>query len=136
MGVEYIFDVQLNNVIVIDDEADITYILQQFLTKSGYNVAAFTDPLLSLDFFKINPSRYSLIITDLRMPGLSGIELANKIREINEQIMIILITAFEINDLSKNMQFINAKIDKVIQKPIKLLEIKKIVNDLLNIKHS
>ncbi len=117
-------------IIVVDDEPDVSYILQQFLTKQGYNVTAFTDPLLSFDFFKIHPLRYSLIITDLKMPGLSGIELANKIRLINKNIKIILITAFELDDLNKSMQFINAKIDKIIQKPIKLSNLKEVINDM------
>ena len=118
------------NIIVVDDEPDVSYILQQFLIKQGYNVASFTDPLLSFDFFKIHPLRYSLIITDLKMPGLSGLELANKIRLINKNIKIILITAFELDDLNKSMQFINAKIDKIIQKPIKLSNLKEVINDM------
>lgn len=118
-------------IIVVGDEPDVSYILQQFLTKPGYNVAAFTDPLLSFDFFKIHPLRYSLIITDLKMPGLSGLELANKIRLINKNIKIILITAFELDDLNKSMQFVNAKIDKIIQKPIKLSKLKKEIDEIL-----
>ncbi len=119
------------NVIVIDDEPDMAYIIQQFLIKYGFNSIAFTDPLLSWEYFKIDSKRHSLIITDLKMPGLSGIELANKIRLINKNIKIILITAFELDDLNKSMQFINAKIDKIIQKPIKLSKLKKEIDEIL-----
>jgi DNA-binding response OmpR family regulator len=73
----------VTSVLIVDDEEDIANILRQFLTQAGFNAVSFTSPLLALEHFMHNPLAYPVIITDLRMPGMSGIELANKIREIN-----------------------------------------------------
>ncbi len=73
-----------------------------------------------------------MVITDLRMPGLSGLQLAHKIRKINNTIKIILITAFEICDLENNPEFKGSKIDCIIQKPVKLPEFKDTIINVLN----
>ena len=51
-----------------------------FLTREGYDVVSFTSQLLALEHFKNNSNGISLIITDLMMPGLNGIDFANKVR--------------------------------------------------------
>jgi two-component system, cell cycle response regulator CpdR len=61
------------------------------------------------------------------MPGMNGIELANKIRELNSSVKIFLITAFDISDIQDSESYKQAKIDKIVQKPLKLASLKKII---------
>ncbi|HXT84733.1 MAG TPA: response regulator [Verrucomicrobiae bacterium] len=119
-------------IIIVDDEYEIAFILQQYLDKMGMNAKHFTDPVLALDYFKLNPKYYSMVITDLRMPGMSGLQLAHKIRRINNTIKIILITAFEICDLENNLEFSESKIDSIVQKPVKLPIFKDMIINILN----
>jgi CheY-like chemotaxis protein len=70
-------------------------------------------------------------MTDLRMPKMSGIELANEIRKINETIKIILITAFMTEDLTDDERFKSARIDRVVQKPVKFANLKESITQLL-----
>ena len=65
---------------VVDDELELASLFKTFLINQGYNVVFFTDPVLALEYFKETAGKHSLIITDLRMPGICGIDLANKIR--------------------------------------------------------
>jgi two-component system cell cycle response regulator CpdR len=117
------------SILVVDDEIDLGLILKQFLQGFGFNVVSFTNSLLAFEHLKHNHKNYSLIITDLRMPGISGIDLANKIRkEVSSSIKIFLITAFDISDLKDQSNFNSAKIERVIQKPIKLSHLKKMIN--------
>jgi len=117
------------SVLVVDDEVDIGLLLKQFLHGLGINTVSFTSPLLAFEHLKNSHKNYSLIITDLRMPGISGIDLVNKIRkEISSSIKIFLITAFDISDLKDQTGFQSANIENVIQKPIKLSHLKKIIN--------
>jgi two-component system cell cycle response regulator CpdR len=117
------------SILVVDDEIDLGLLLKQFLHGLGFDVVSFTNSLLAFEHLKHNHKSYSLIITDLRMPGLSGIDLANKIRkEINSSIKIFLITAFDISDLKDQPNFKLANIENIIQKPIKLSHLKKIIN--------
>jgi CheY-like chemotaxis protein len=119
------------HIIVVDDDIDLANIFSTFLQGLGYNTVSFTDPLLALEYFKQNSKKYTILITDLRMPCMSGIELANKIRQINNVIKIFLITAFMVDDLENHHEFKSAKIDKLIQKPIRLSILQKIISQTL-----
>ena len=122
------------SIVVIDDEVDLSVIFKQFLQGIGYNAVSFTDPLLAFEHLKYNHNNYSLIITDLRMPGMSGIQLANKIRkELNITIKIFMITSFATEDLDSRPDFKAAKVDRIIQKPIRLSALKKIISQTLQI---
>lgn len=114
-----------SSILVVDYEVDLGLLLKQFLHGLGFNAVSFTSPLLAFKHLKHSHSNYSLIITDLRMPGTSGIELVIKIRS---SIKIFLITAFDISDLKDQSNFKLAKIENIIQKPIKLSNLKKIIN--------
>ena len=61
---------------------------------SGFNSVSFTDPLSALDHFSQNHDKYSVVITDWKMPNLDGIHLAKRIREYSTTVKILLITAF------------------------------------------
>jgi two-component SAPR family response regulator len=87
--------------------------------------------LLAFEYFKNNENKFSLVITDLRMPGMCGIELAKKVRELNDSVKIFLITAFDTAGLERSEAYKSAKIDKVIQKPIRLSILKKLIEEKL-----
>jgi DNA-binding response OmpR family regulator len=93
----------------VDDEIDIANILKKFFIKMGFDAIAFTDPLLALEHF-ITLDKYGLAIIDLRMPGMSGLDFANKIRQISNTVKIFLITAFDITDLENY-----SKTNKILQ---------------------
>ena len=117
------------SILVVDDEVDIGFLMKQFLHGLGFNVVSFTSSLLAFEHLRHSHRYYSLIITDLRMPGMSGIDLSLKIRkEISSSIKIFLITAFDISDLKDQPNFKLANIENIIQKPIKLLHLKRIIN--------
>lgn len=60
-----------HSIIVIDDEIDLASLFKEFLKKEGYNVVSFTDPELAFEYYAETANRHSLILTDLRMPGMS-----------------------------------------------------------------
>lgn len=92
------------HIMAVDDEPDILKIVEISLAKWGYAVDAFTDPLAALDHFRDNSSKYSLILTDIRMPGMSGAELARRAKKIRPDIKVMVMTAFEVDkDLRKSL---------------------------------
>ena len=101
-------------ILVIDDDEDILNLFGDFLKKEGYGVNSFLDPLKALEEIHRRPHRYSIIITDVKMPGISGIELIRRICKINHGIKVIIISAFELNgeDLS------NIRYDNFMEKPV------------------
>ena len=74
---------------IIDDDPEILKLLDQYLTKNGFEVDAFTD---GESFLKEGESKYSLIILDIGLPGIDGLEVCKKVRQ-NSNIPIIMLTA-------------------------------------------
>ena len=64
------------SIILVDDELELACIFKEFLKNEGSDVVSFTDPVLALEYYKETADKHSLIITDLRMPGICGIDLA------------------------------------------------------------
>ena len=120
-----------HSILVVDDEPELASLFKAFLKTQGYNVVSFTDPVVAFEYFRETVDKHSLIITDLRMPGISGIDLAKSIRQINSKIKIFLMTAFESKDLEDEEYFINARIDLLIQKPVRFSHLRAMINDAL-----
>ena len=108
---------------IIDDEPDLACLFKEALSQiDGAEVFAFTDPLLALEHFQTNHQNYMVIISDYRMPSMTGIELLSKIKDINPAVTRIMMSAFEIQDeLFQEFRCV----DKFLQKPI-------LMTDLIN----
>ena len=119
------------SVMVVEDEKELASLFKTFLERMGYDPFTFTDPIMALEFFKQGTKEFSLILTDLRMPEMSGLDLAAEIRKINEKIKIILITAFMVEDLMISETYKIAKIDDIVQKPVKISALKEIIENVL-----
>jgi len=65
------------------------------LQENGYSVNTFTNPIVALEHLLNNPNKYQLVISDYRMPNLNGCELCTKVKELNENIKVILISAYD-----------------------------------------
>ncbi len=118
------------SVMVVDDEEELAYLFMELLKRSGLNSVSFTDPLLALKEFRQNPKQYSLVLSDLRMPGMNGIQLAKSIREHSSGVKIILITAFYAAENISNEDIKEADISDVLQKPVKLDELRTRIHEL------
>jgi DNA-binding NtrC family response regulator len=111
-------DKPLANLLVVDDDSDIVHVLKQGFLKNRFLVSAFTDPEEALKNFQSNSKDYCLMLSDIRMPGLSGIKLAKKVKEINPNVKVILMTSFEINDNEFSKVFPSTQVDGFVQKPV------------------
>jgi len=120
-----------HSVTVVDDEPEIANLYSEFLQRSGFNSMCFIDPLLALEHYNQKPNRYSSIITDFCMPSLDGIRLANRIREFDTKIQILLIIAFYFDDMLDTKEYRKAKLIGLIQKPTKLSVLRQRIIELL-----
>ena len=117
-------------VAVIDDELDLGYLFKDALSQiDDVMVFNFNDPSLALEHFQSNHMNYKVILTDYRMPGMTGIELLEKIKAINPAVTRILMSAFEVND--GLFQECNC-VDKFLQKPISMVKLIDEVEMLVN----
>jgi len=84
------------NIMLVDDEPDVLYTYKCFLSSRGYNVITFTNPREALiHFVQSDPLYYGLVILDIRMPHLNGLQLFHKLREIDHNIKIIFVSALD-----------------------------------------
>ena len=117
-------------VAVIDDEADLAYLFKEALSQiDGVQVFAFTDPSLALEHFKANHQNYRVVISDYRMPTMTGMELLSKIKDVNPATTRILMSAFEVTD--ELFEECNC-VDKFLQKPILMTDLINEVRMLVN----
>ena len=79
-------------VLVIDDDEDICLYLKEFLTREGYRVATISKPLDALP--EIKEGRHQIVLLDVRMPEMDGVELLREIRVIDSDICVIIMTAY------------------------------------------
>jgi DNA-binding NtrC family response regulator len=93
------------------------------LVKNGFSVDAFTNPQDALQSFKSDAESYCLVLSDIRMPMLSGIQLSKKVKEINPDVKVVLMTAFEIRDNEFSKVFPSSQVDGFVQKPIGIKEL-------------
>lgn len=121
-------------VAIIDDELDITVLFRDAIRGiRGISIFTFTDPIMALEHFKINRKDYRLIVSDLRMPGINGIELLKRIKELNPLVRTVLMTAFEFNDELFQQYAEKQIINGFLQKPILLKDLVKEVDNQLHI---
>jgi DNA-binding NtrC family response regulator len=120
-------DGEHDNILVLDDEPDITTVITTSLTKNGFNVCGFTNPFLALEHFQMSFKGYSIILSDIRMPGMNGFEFVKKSREIKPEVKVLLMTAFDINTNIVSEELLSTKVNGLIQKPVSSKELNSII---------
>jgi response regulator RpfG family c-di-GMP phosphodiesterase len=127
-----------NFILLVDDEDDILNLFNDCLQAAGYSVVVFDNPIEALHYLYQDENiitNCSLVITDYRMPLMSGIDFIEKIREkdTNCKVKIILSSAFIKTDLIlNNSKITSLSIDKIIEKPIRLEILKHEVQKLVS----
>ena len=104
------------HILVVDDENIVTDINRQTLESLGYQVSAFTYSEKALEAFSARPELYDLVLTDMTMPQLNGLQFAEKILATRPDIPIILCTGF--SDLITKEKVHAAGIRALIMKPV------------------
>src|SRR5581483_6494793 len=103
-------------IMIVDDDSDTIICFRAALEKYGYHVDAFTDAQQALA--NVSPGRYDVVISDIKMPKLSGFELARKIDNIDKDTKIILMTAFHMTKEEFEKVMPSTRVDAFIKKPI------------------
>ena len=108
------------SVLVVDDELDILGVIKRSLEAGGgvIHVYAFTSPIEALEHFKLNYNNFVLVLSDIRMPGMTGFEFIRRIRQINPTIKALLMSAFEFNNNERSSALGSIIVDDFVQKPV------------------
>jgi DNA-binding NtrC family response regulator len=102
-------------VVVVDDEELVEEFLEGFLRRADYREISFNDPREAFDFIKEHRDEIRLVVTDLNMPQMTGVQLGEEMMKVVSGIPVILFTAMVPPPLAEDLSD-NVKI--VLQKPL------------------
>jgi DNA-binding NtrC family response regulator len=117
-------------ILIVDDDTEILTIFKKSLELAGYSTYGFSNPVAALEHFRRNSRAYQIVISDIRMPGMSGFQLIREIRRMNKDVKIILTSAFEISMSEFRTVLPSLRIDGLVEKPIGLDKLKTIINSV------
>jgi DNA-binding NtrC family response regulator len=109
---------------IIDDEVDLVKLFQEMLENNGFKVCTFIDSIHALNTLEKKIQEYRLILSDFRMPNLNGHELCTRLKQLNPELEVILISAYDAIEC-------NTSNFKFIKKPILVAQLLKIVRNIL-----
>jgi DNA-binding NtrC family response regulator len=115
------------SIAIVVHDRDLLNIFSEALNMSGYhNISSFTDPLLAYQHIQENPNKYSLVITDDKMPDMSGLFLSTKLLEINPKLNVILLSNHFDDDLKYNYKF------NILKKRVSIYKLISAVNESIS----
>lgn len=117
--------------LLVDDEPATIEVIRVMMEHLGFSIRAINSPVEALAEFRKDPEAFDLVITDLTMPKMTGIELARKLHELNPQIPMILMTGYgkEIENASSLSRY---GLRKVLKKPVRLSSLSRSISEAIS----
>ena len=116
-----------HRIMVIDDESIVGKMVKAVLEQDGYKVEAFVNASPALA--RLEEEKFDLVITDLKMKGVDGMEVLRTVKAHSPDIKVIMITAFANMDAA--LEAMRGKVDDFFPKPVKLKDLKASIQRLL-----
>jgi DNA-binding NtrC family response regulator len=116
-------DVPQLSILVVDDDPDVCEYLHDFLASEGYSVSVLNDPTRTLE--QLKEEEFHVVVLDLMMPKLSGIDLLGQIRETDDDIAIIILTGYP--SLETATSSIEHDVSAYLRKPFSLEEFRDVI---------
>ena len=120
-------DRALTRILIVDDEATITWLLKEGLTEMADEVVSAASGNESLQL--LAATSFDILITDYKMPDMDGLILAEHVKRLQPQVRVVMLTAYGSEWLSRRAAEVG--IEYVLNKPVRLVEIRRLVSDLL-----
>lgn len=117
-------------ILFVDDEETIVNIAKELLTFYGYKITIFRDGLQALEGFEKHPDDYDLIVTDMSMPNMNGLELAQRVKEIRPEIPIVLCSGF--SAIINKEEALKKGVTRYLQKPLAMDHVARIIREVLD----
>ena len=124
----------MKKILLVEDEQDIATVLDMVLEEGGYEVDCFSDPVLALKNFRARS--YDLVILDIKMPEIDGIELSQQIKKIDNAVKVCFLTASELyyEEFRKEIGLEEPTLDKdlFLRKPIQNEDLMKEITRIIS----
>jgi len=112
------------SILVVDDDMDVCTYLNDFLTHDGYHVKTLSDPTLAVD--ELKALEYHVVVLDLMMPKMSGMDLLEKIRKVDDDVAVVILTGYP--SLETATASIEYNVSAYIKKPFAADEFREVLH--------
>ncbi len=111
------------SILLLDDEPIVSKRLQPVLEKRGYEVESFNDSTRAMQ--RIHERTFDIVVTDLKMEGIDGMQFLTKVKELSQRTEVIVITGFATMDTAK--ESMKKGVFDFLAKPFSLSEIQDVI---------
>jgi CheY-like chemotaxis protein len=115
------------SILIVDDNPNMSSLLSEMLEVFDYQSVRASDGSDALD--KLSETKFSLVITDMRMPNMTGLELLREVKGRFPDIPVVLISGYAVSDVQDDTG--SAKPDGFLAKPFMMSDIEELLNSLL-----
>lgn len=117
-------------ILIVDDEESIVKLLKNIISSLGYQVTVFSNSAEALKEVIKNHSSYDIILTDMTMPEVTGLDIAKNVKSLSPDVKVVLCTGFSDQLQGKNLD--DLPIDGLIMKPLIRLDLAKMLKNVLS----
>jgi len=114
-------------ILIVDDNPNMSSLLAEMLEVFQYEALRAVDGLDALD--KVDKENISMVITDMRMPKMSGLELLQAIKERRPKLPVVVISGYNVDDVDSGI--VTSRADGFLNKPFMMADIEKLLSSLL-----
>ncbi|MCA1793473.1 MAG: response regulator, partial [Desulfobacteraceae bacterium] len=118
------------HILLVDDESSISHLEKQMLERLGYHTTSFIGSKDALAAFETDPSQFDLVLTDMNMPHLNGMQLAKKLIAVRPDIPIIICTGF--SERTNSTKAEASGIRGLLMKPVGMMDLAHKVREVLD----
>jgi DNA-binding response OmpR family regulator len=123
----------LKRILVVDDEVDITDAIDSGLTRHGFTVDTYNDPMAALNHFKSKKNvDYDIVLLDIRMPKMNGFELCKEMMKVDSQPSYCFMTAFDVYKSEFKKIFPGSVVKAFLKKPVSATQLVQRLDEVMN----
>ncbi|WP_449258574.1 PAS domain S-box protein [Chlorobium limicola] len=123
---------QSASILFVDDEPATVQLMSVMMGKLGFSIRALSSPVDALVLFRNDPAAFDIVITDLTMPEMTGIEFARELHEISPHLPVVLMTGYG-KDIEYTVPLSRYGIRKLLKKPVRLAQLAQSVREVLSV---
>lgn len=116
-----------SSILVVDDDQGMVDTLSDILEEKGFRVGRASDGYTAIEMIKSNG--IDMVLMDIKMPGMNGIETFKKLKEIKPDIKVIMMTAYAVEDLIEEARRLNAYV--CLNKPLDVDNLLTLINEIV-----
>lgn len=114
-------------ILIVDDNPNMSSLLSEMLEVFNYDSERANDGLEAIE--KIDQNEYRLVITDMRMPKMSGLDLLKRIKEMKPSMPVVVISGYALDEDGNSL--LNSIADGFLNKPFKMSDIEQLLKDVI-----